>query len=138
MVERLGGLAGGRRQRGGSAFEGRDALLEDVGGRVHDARVDVAELLQREEAAGMVGVLKQVRRGLVDGNGARAGGGIGRLTGMDGEGGEVLLLLFGHPVLLRIVLRLSAAGRARTHQAGNAKARILFRIRAAWFLIGCA
>ena len=33
-------------RRGDSAFERGDALLEDVGGGVHDAGVDVAELLQ--------------------------------------------------------------------------------------------
>ena len=85
-------LAGGRRQSRRAAFERGHALLEDVGGGVHDARVDVAELLQREQPAGMVGILKQVRRGLVDGHGARAGGGIGRLAGMNGEGGKLLLL----------------------------------------------
>ena len=41
--------------------------------------------LQREETAGVVGVLKQVRRGLVDGNGARSGGRIGRLAAVDGK-----------------------------------------------------
>ena len=49
--------------------------------------------LQRKEPAGVVGILKEVRRGLVDGDGAGAGRGIGRLAGMNGKGGEVLLLL---------------------------------------------
>ncbi len=74
--QRLGGLAGGGGQRRDAAFERGDALLEDVGGRVHDARVDVAEFLQREEAGGVVGVVEDVRGGLVDRHGARAGGGV--------------------------------------------------------------
>jgi hypothetical protein len=41
--------AGGHRRH--PAFERRDALFEDVGGRIHDAGVDVAELLQREQRA---------------------------------------------------------------------------------------
>ena len=35
---------------------GREALLDDVVRRVHDARVDVAELGEAEEARGVVGV----------------------------------------------------------------------------------
>jgi hypothetical protein len=60
--ERLRGLAGGGGKGGRSAFERGDALLEDVGGGVHDAGVDVAELLQAEEAAGVVGVVEDGRR----------------------------------------------------------------------------
>ena len=60
---------------GRAAFERGDALLEDVGRRVHDAGVDVAELLKPEEAGGVVGVVEDVRRGLVDRHGARLGGG---------------------------------------------------------------
>ena len=43
--EGLGGLTGGGGERGGSPFEGSYPLLEHVGGRVHDAGVDVAEFL---------------------------------------------------------------------------------------------
>ena len=75
--EGLGGLAGGGGEGGDSAFERGDALLEDVGGGVHDAGVDVAELLQGEEAGGVVGVVEDVGGGLVDGDGAGVGGGIG-------------------------------------------------------------
>ena len=60
-----------------AAFERGDALLEDVVRRVHDAGVDVAELLQPEEIGGVVGVLEDVGRGLVDRHGARACRGIG-------------------------------------------------------------
>ena len=99
--EGFGGLAGGGGEAGDAAFERGDALLEDVGGGVHDAGVDVAELLQREEAGGVVGVLKKIGSGLVDGHGAGAGGGVGRLAGVDGEGGK-LLRGFGHDGLLQV------------------------------------
>ena len=74
---------------GGPAFERRNALLEHVGRRVHDAGVDVAELLQRKQAGGVVGVVEHVRRGLVDRHGARLGGGVSRLPAVNGEGVEV-------------------------------------------------
>ncbi len=90
----FGGLAGGGGQRRRASFEGGDPLLEDVGGRVHDAGVDVAEFLQAEEAGGVVGVLEDVRGGLVDGDGAGSGGGVRFLTGVHGKGCEMLLLAF--------------------------------------------
>ena len=74
---------------GDPAFQRRDALLEDVGGRVHDAGVDVAELLQGEQPRGVVGVVEHVRRGLVDRHGARLGCGVDLLAAVDGEGVEV-------------------------------------------------
>ena len=80
----LRGLAGGGRQRRRSPFERGDPLLEDVGGRVHDAGIDVAEFLQAEEPGGVVGILKDVRGGLVDGDGAGSGGGVRFLTGVHG------------------------------------------------------
>ena len=89
--ERLRRLARGQRQPRDAAFERGNALLEDVGGRVHDAGVDVAELLQREQPGGMVGIVEDVGGGLVDGDGARLGGGIGRLAAMHGQGGEMSL-----------------------------------------------
>jgi hypothetical protein len=56
--EQRGRLARAERQRRDAALERRDALLEHVVGRVHDAGVDVAELGQAE----------QVRRVLVSRN----------------------------------------------------------------------
>ena len=62
----LGGLARGDEQGADAALERGDALLDDVGGRVHDARVDVAELLEPEQVRGVVGVVEDVARRLVD------------------------------------------------------------------------
>ena len=66
---RHGRLAGGRRAGREPALERRDALLEDVPGRVHDARVDVARHLEREQVGGVLGVVELVRRRLVDRDG---------------------------------------------------------------------
>ena len=90
--QRLRRLAGGRRQPRRSTFKRGHPLFKHVGGRVHDARVDVAELLQTEQPPRMVGVLKQVRRGLVDRHRARSSRRIGRLAGVYGVGSKVMLL----------------------------------------------
>jgi hypothetical protein len=45
-------------QRPHAALEGRHALLEHGGGRVHDARVDVAKALQVEQSRGVRRVKK--------------------------------------------------------------------------------
>ena len=66
-----------RREAGHAALERGDPLLEDVGGGVHDAGVDVAELLEREEVGAVLGGVEDVGGGLVDGHRARLGGGSG-------------------------------------------------------------
>ena len=80
----FGGLSGGGCQRRRSSFEGGDALLEDIGGGVHDAGVDVAEFLQAKEPGGVIGVFEDVRGGLVNGDGARSRGRVRFLPGMHG------------------------------------------------------
>jgi len=82
--EGLGGLAGGGCQAGYSTFECGYALLEHVGGGVHQAGVDVAEFLESEEAGGVVRVVEEVGGGLVDGDRAGVGGGVGDLAGVEG------------------------------------------------------
>ena len=87
--ERLRRLPAGRCHRGHAAFQRGHPTLEDVGGGVHDARVDVAELAQGKEVGGVLGVVEDVRRGGVDRHGARVGGGVGPLLGgVDGAGAE--------------------------------------------------
>ena len=66
---------GRERERRDAAFERRDALLEHVLRRVHDAGVDVAEFLQAEQVRGVLGAVELVGRGLID----RHRDGIGRL-----------------------------------------------------------
>jgi hypothetical protein len=58
--ERLGGLARGDEEGAGAPFERGDALLDDGLGRVHDARVDVAELGEREEVLRVLRVVEHV------------------------------------------------------------------------------
>ena len=69
-------------------FECGDALLQYIRRRVHDTRVDVAELLQAEEVCGMFGVAELVAGGLVDRHGARSGGRVGLLASVEGLGSE--------------------------------------------------
>jgi hypothetical protein len=88
--ERFRGLPGSHGEGGGSAFERCNALLEDVGGGVHDPRIDIAEFLEGEEARRVIGAVEDVGGGLVNGHGSRAGGGIGFLAGVDGKGAKVL------------------------------------------------
>ncbi|MNT50173.1 hypothetical protein D3C72_1870780 [compost metagenome] len=64
--EKLGRMPGGNRQRRSTAFERCEALFQHRLRRVHDAGVDVAELLQAEECRGMVGIVEDEAGRLVD------------------------------------------------------------------------
>jgi hypothetical protein len=77
--ERLRRLAARGGDRRDAALQVRDAPLEGVAGRVHDARVDVAELPQPEQLGGVVRPVEHVRGGGVDRDGPRAGGRVGAL-----------------------------------------------------------
>ena len=81
----LRGLAGRGRERRAAALDRRHALLEHRHRRVGDARVDVAEGLQVEEARGVVGRVEHERGRLVDRRGARAGRGVGDLPGVQAQ-----------------------------------------------------
>ena len=80
---RIDGLAGGNEEAAGAALEGRDACGDAVGRRVGQARVDGAQFLQGEAARCLRGVFKGVGRGLVDGQGGRAGGGVEVVSGVN-------------------------------------------------------
>ena len=103
-------MAGRRRQAGGAAFERGDALLEHRGGRVADARIDVAEGLQAEQRGGVVDAFEHVRCGLVDRRRPRAGRGIGLGAGVDGERGEARNAFAHRPILAILVAGRSASG----------------------------
>lgn len=66
-------LSRGERQRGCSALEFCQALLEGILRRIGDARVEVAGRLQRKKLVGAVSAGKLERRCLVDRHGHRAG-----------------------------------------------------------------
>ncbi len=86
--ERLRRVPRGHGKRSSAPLQGRNALLEHGLGRVHDARIDVAEGLKVEQRRGVVDVLEHIGRRLVDRRGAGAGGGIRMGAGMDGQGVE--------------------------------------------------
>ena len=86
--QKLRRLPAGSGQGRHAALERRHALLENVGGGIHDARIDVAELLQRKQGGGMFGIVENERGGLVNRHGARVAGRIGRVPGVQGTGGE--------------------------------------------------
>jgi hypothetical protein len=93
--ERLRRLPTGHCQSRDAALERRDALLEHVVGGVHDAAVDVAELLQGEKGGRMVRIAEAVTGGLVDGDCPRAGGGVELEAGVQGQRlGAVVRLFF--------------------------------------------
>ena len=77
--------AGRRGERRASAFQRGDALLERRDRRIRDARIDVAERLQVEEARRVVRAVEHERRRLVDRQRARAGGRVRNLAGVQAE-----------------------------------------------------
>ena len=100
--QRFSSLAGCDSQGAHATLESGDALFEHVRGGVHDPGVDVAELLQAEEAGRVVGVVEDVARGGVDRDRSRLGRRIDTLAGVDGEGFIALggCVLVGHGMLL--------------------------------------
>src|SRR5690606_15873093 len=71
-------------------------LLKHVGRRVHDAGVDVAELLEREQVGGVVRVAEDVGRGLVDGHRPGTRRRVGLLPRVHGQGFKAVALGVGH------------------------------------------
>ncbi len=99
--QRLGRLAGRDAQGADAALERRDPLLEDTGRRVHDPGVDVAELLEPEQAGGVGGVVEDVAGGGVDRHGPGVRGRVDVLARVEGEGlGAEGGILVGHCDLL--------------------------------------
>src|SRR4029077_14001626 len=81
-------------------LERGEPLLEHRRRRIGDARVDVAGTLEVEQPGGMIGVVEQVRAGLVDRLRARTRHRIGMLPGMQAQRLEGGRLWRGHSVLL--------------------------------------
>ena len=73
----------GERRR--STLKRRNLAFKRAIGRVHDARVDVAELLQREEARRMVGIVEHIGCRLIDRGYARLGRRVRLGPGVDGK-----------------------------------------------------
>ena len=64
--QRLRCLATADEQCSHATLEGSNALLDDIRGRIHDARVDVAHLGQAEESRSVIRIAERVRGGCVD------------------------------------------------------------------------
>ena len=80
------GLPRGDQEGPDATLQGGDPLLHRILGGVHDAGVDIAELLEGEQVCRVFGVPEGVRRGLVDRQGPSAGGRIGALAGVNLSG----------------------------------------------------
>ena len=78
----LGRHAARGRERGAAVFQRRDALLQHRNGRIADARVDVAERLQVEEARRMIRRVEDIRRCLIDRHRAASGHRVWDLAGV--------------------------------------------------------
>ena len=85
------------RERADAAFERGHALLEHVLGRVHDPRVDDAELFEPEQRGRVLGVAEHERRRLVDRDGPGAGRRVGFCAGVDLTGLETPVGHVGSP-----------------------------------------
>ena len=74
-----------RGDRRATAFQGRHAFLEHGRRGVHQARIDVTEGLQIEQAGGVIGIVEDVGGRLVDGHRPGAGRGVGKLPGVQAQ-----------------------------------------------------
>jgi hypothetical protein len=113
--------AAGDGERAGRAFKRGHAFLEDGRGRVADARVDVAVLLQLEKLRGLVGVVEDVGGRLVNRHGPRAGVRVGNVAGVDHPGLKTKFARGGtvrHPGTLSQAARHPSKMRETTGQAG--------------------
>ncbi|MNS80873.1 hypothetical protein D3C72_1145700 [compost metagenome] len=92
-LDRIGDrrLPRGQCQRADAPFQCRHALLQHVGGGVHDARIDVARYLQVEQVRSVLGVIECVGHGLVDRHRHRAGGRVGAVAAVHGQGFQLPL-----------------------------------------------
>ena len=97
--QKLRRLSARRRQASYAALQRRHPLLEDVGRRIHDPCIDVAELLQAEQRRRMVRIVESVGSGLVDRYRAGVAHRIRRVAGVQRLCGEPEFA--GRSVLIR-------------------------------------
>ena len=69
--------AGGQRQSCHAAFQSRDALFQYILGGVGQSAVNIAGICKTKPGSGMGGIAEDIRSGLVDGDCAGIGSGIG-------------------------------------------------------------
>jgi hypothetical protein len=68
-----------------AAVKKSDSLFENVRRRIHEAGVDVSELLEAEKVRRMVRILELVGRRLINGDGARSRCGVGLLPAVQDQ-----------------------------------------------------
>jgi len=68
--ERNGRLAAGHSQCTNATIEQCNSLFQHIRGGIHQPRIDIAEFSQPEKRSRVIGILKLVRCGLINGNGA--------------------------------------------------------------------
>src|SRR5690606_40480252 len=93
---------------GGAAFQRGDPGLQHRRRRIGDAGVDVAEGLQAEQTGGVVDIVENEGRGLVDRSRARAGRRIRLGASMDGQSVEAVLVTITHIAISLLPIELVA------------------------------
>ena len=99
-----------RAHRADAALQRRQALLEHRRRRIRDPAVDVARPLQVEQRRGLIGIVEDVGRRLIDRHGARAVHRIRMLAGMQAQGVEPGRFGRGHQSTPRCGRRLRPGG----------------------------
>ena len=107
------GRAGCHRERATAALQRRNPVFQHLVRWVGDPGVVEAELLDRTDRLGLLEVLEDEGSRLVDGHGARAGGGIGCLARMELQRVE-FQRSFAHETLSSATLGVKGDGPAKT------------------------
>ena len=89
-------MARGTADRADAAFKRGDPLLQDGVGGVGQARIDIADFLQVKERRRVVGIAKDIGRGLVNRRLPRTRGRVRVGTGMDLQRVEMMIGAIGH------------------------------------------
>ena len=89
-----------RAHRADAVFERRQPLLQHRRRRIGNAGVNVAGALQVEQTRGVIGIIEDIRSGLIDRHRARTRNRIGVLPGMQAQGFESGRFRRGHGVLV--------------------------------------
>src|SRR5262245_62048981 len=100
-------MATASRQCGNTAFQIGNPLLQHIGGRVHDACIDVAQFTQCKEIGCMLRIAELVAGCLVDGHSTAARSRVWCLTSMKLTGGKAKGTLCRHKILSSLSLTVS-------------------------------
>ena len=76
-------------ERANAALNRGEALLQNGGGRVHDAGVNIAGDIEIKKIGAVLRIIEGIAGGLINGNGDGAGGRVGTVSGVNGKGSAV-------------------------------------------------